>query len=73
MASLRRDVQSIVDRLKQDHGCSVRSTGSGHHWFVTRPGHKPVTVSRTPSDQRAIRNIKSDVRRYLGVDLDERD
>lgn len=72
MASLRRDVQSIVDRLKRDHGCSAALSKAGH-WRVTRPGHKPVTMSRTPSDQRAIRNIKSDVRRYLGVDLDERD
>lgn len=69
MASLRRDVESIVDRLKRDHGCAAKLTTSGH-WRVSRPGHQPISMSRTPSDQRVIRNIKGDVRKYLGVDLD---
>lgn len=68
MASLKRDVQTIVDRLQRDHGCSAKLTKAGH-WRVSRPGHQPVTMSRTPSDQRAIQNINRDVRVFLGVDL----
>lgn len=68
MASLKRDVQTIVDRLQRDHGCSAKLTKAGH-WRVSRPGHQPVTMSRTPSDQRAIQNILADTRRYLGVTL----
>jgi hypothetical protein len=66
MASLKRDVETIVDKLCADHGCSAKLTKNGH-WRVRRPGHQPVTMSRTPSDQRALANIRSDVRRYLGV------
>jgi hypothetical protein len=59
MASLKADVEAIVHRLTTDHGCSAKLSKNGH-WRVSR---------RTPSDQRVIRNIKSDVRRYLGVNL----
>lgn len=68
MASLRRDVESLVSVLCRDHGCSAKLTGKGH-WRVTRQGHAPVTLSRTPSDQRALRNMRRDVRVYLGVTL----
>lgn len=68
MASLKRDVQSIVDQLCRDHGCEAKLT-TGGHWRVKRPGHQPITMSRTPSDQRAMKNIRGDVRKYLGVEL----
>lgn len=68
MASLRRDVETFVSVLCRDHDCSAKLTGKGH-WRVTRPGYTPVTLSRTPSDQRALRNAIGDVRRYLGVDM----
>lgn len=68
MASMKRDVESIVDRLSQDYGCTVRVTKAGH-WRVTRPGYQSVTMARTPSDKRALANMKGDIRRYLGVDL----
>lgn len=68
MASLKADVEAIVHRLTTDHGCSAKLSKNGH-WRVSRPGHQPITMSRTPSDQRVIRNIHRDVRVYLGVDL----
>lgn len=68
MASLRRDVESIVDRLTTTYGCHVKLSKNGH-WRVSRPGHQSISLSRTPSDQRALANIKSDVKRYLGVIL----
>ena len=69
MASLRRDVRRLLNTLEQSHGCTVTETGA-KHWRVTRPGAaRPITVSRTPSDQRAMRNIRSEIRRYLGIQL----
>lgn len=68
MASLRRDVETIVRRLVAEHGCEAKLTRGGH-WRVSRPGRQSITIARTPSDQRAIRNVRQDVRRYLGVDL----
>lgn len=71
MAGLRKDVDRILKRLEADYDCTVRSTGKDH-WRVTRPGHQPITMSRTPSDQRVLRNIEADVRKYLGIDLKKR-
>lgn len=68
MASLKADVERIVRLLERDHGCEVKLTNRGH-WRVTRPGYQPVTMSRTPSDQRVIKNIRGDVAKYLGVQL----
>lgn len=71
MASLKRDVQSLVDLLCRDHGCEARLTGSSH-WWVTKPDCQPVSISRTPSDHRVLKNIKGDIRRNFGVDLSAR-
>lgn len=70
MANLKGDVNKILAKLQEpEHGCTVKTSGKGH-WRVRRPGHQPITVSRSPSDQRALANIISDVRRYLGIELD---
>lgn len=68
MASLKRDVQTIVDTLVRDHGCTAKLT-TGGHWRISRPGHQPITMSRTPSDQRALKNQRGDIRKYLGIVL----
>ena len=68
MARLRSDVVKLVNLLVDVHGCTARRSKTGH-WQVTRPGFQPVSMSGTPSDQRAIRNMRSDVQRYLGIDL----
>ena len=68
MASLKRDVQSMVDRLVRDHGCTARLTTSGH-WRITGPGRASISMSRTPSDRRALSNARADVKRHLGLIL----
>lgn len=68
MASLRRDVMALMRRLAADHGCTVTINKSGHY-RVTRPGYSFVTVSTTPTDRRALSNIKRDLRRHLHVDI----
>ena len=69
MAGLRKDVNQLLATLQAPpYNCDV-SLGRTGHWRVNRPGHQAISVSQTPSDQRAMRNIKSDVRKYLGIDL----
>lgn len=68
MKGHRKEVNAIVTRLVSEHGCTARKTGD-KHWRITRPGHAVITMSATPSDPRALRNIRADIRRYLGIDL----
>lgn len=66
-AGLRKEVNAILRVLRNEpYCCEVRTSGQDH-WRVTRPGHGVITVSRTPSDQRALHNIRGDVRRYLNI------
>jgi hypothetical protein len=63
-----KDVRKLLATL-EDHGCTV-VLGRGSHYRVTRPGYpKPVFFSSTPSDPRALDNMISDARKYLGVRL----
>lgn len=70
MRGLSRDVAQIMRRIAgPEFGCNVQRNRAGH-WKVTRPGHpKMVTVSHSPSDHHALRNIRSDLRRYLDVSI----
>lgn len=69
MSGINKDVKAIVARLERDYGCTVR-TGSFGHYIVTRPGYpRLINISRSPSDGRALKNIRADVRRYLGIVL----
>lgn len=65
MRSTHKDVRTLL-RLAQQCGCTVARTRSGH-WRVSRPGCPSVTVSNTPSDSRALKNARADMRRHLGV------
>lgn len=68
MASLKADVSALVAVLVGEHECTVRVTRAGH-WRISRPGYSSVTMFRTPSDQRAISNMRADVKRHLGINL----
>lgn len=68
MAGLRKDAQRLRRTLETEYGCTV-TLGKQGHWKVTLPGCQPVFISDTPSDQKALRNIKGDVRRHLGIEL----
>ncbi|PUA41376.1 hypothetical protein C5U62_32140 [Pseudomonas protegens] len=45
-----------------DNGWQVSRTPGGHLKF-TKPGHKPIFISSTPSDYRADRNARANLRR----------
>lgn len=65
MASSKRDIEQLLKVLRSQ-GCEVTLTRNGH-WRVSRPGCNSVTVARTPSDPRALKNAKADIRRAFGV------
>lgn len=69
MAGRHREVTRLIKRLTHEFGCTA-TRDSGKHWKVSRPGvAQIVTVSHSPSDARALRNIHADLRRYLGIVL----
>ena len=65
------DLDDIIHRAKAA-GWRVEVAGSGHYQFKSPDGEGLVTVSRTPSDYRALLNIESDLRR-AGLDLTDTD
>lgn len=68
MARTAKDVDRLLKILAADHGCTVTERRSGHR-LVSRPGHRSIVVAKTPSDARALANIKGDIRRHLGITL----
>jgi hypothetical protein len=68
MASRKREVLSLVAALVRDYGCTERLMKNGH-LRVSRPGHRPISVSLSSSDQRAIDNVRAEARRHLGADV----
>lgn len=69
-ASLRKDVNALLARLQSEFGCTVVQSRRNSHWRVTRANFPAaVMVSCSPSDPRALNNIKSDLRRILDVPL----
>lgn len=66
-AGTNREVRDVLRKLDK-LGCQISRSGSGH-WRVTRPGRPAVVISHSPGDHHALRNIKSDLKKYLGVAL----
>lgn len=61
MADSKKDVKEII-ALCRENGWTVRQS---KHWVVTPPriGARPVFIGSTPSDHRAIYNIRARLRR----------
>lgn len=63
---MSKDVRQLL-KAAERAGCEVR-LGNGGHWQVSRQG-ATVTVAATPRTPSAIKAIKADLRRTLGVRL----
>jgi hypothetical protein len=63
-----KDVAALMKRLSRDHGCDVRITGT-NHWRVTGPDGTAITTSRTPHNPFALKKVKADLKRHLGIEL----
>lgn len=61
---MNRDVQAFIAELER-RGLQVRLARSGHYHVRTRSGQYVTTLPATPSDGRALKNARADIRRRL--------
>ncbi len=66
--SNKQDLKPILRELNR-RGYRVEKSPRNSHWRVYAPGGI-VFFSSSPSDWRAVRNIRADLKRY-GIDLSE--
>ena len=57
-----REWRRSVNDLADEYGYDVSTSGSGH-LRLTKPGRPTVFTSATSSDRRAIKNLRSKIRR----------
>ena len=57
--SWRRDVEALA----REHGCAVEEAPRGGHLVLRHPSGWSVFVSKSPSDWRALQNVRGDLRR----------
>jgi len=62
-----KELRDLIRRLEAE-GCEVRHTSNGH-WFVKRDGFRPISLTSTPRDYRALANAKADIKRNLGITI----
>jgi hypothetical protein len=55
-------MQKDLRKLLSKYGATVSKTGGGH-WRIALPGGGIVVASGTPSDRRALQEIRADLRR----------
>lgn len=60
--SKARNWKRAIDELAAEYGCTVEHT-KGSHYKITHPDGWFVFASRTPSDARALRHVRSDLHR----------
>lgn len=53
-----------VNRIAAQHGCTVEPTRNGH-LRIRHMNGRFTTVSGTPSDKRALLNVRADIRRLV--------
>ena len=56
---MNKDLRKLLDQFP---GATARKTG-GNHWRIALPGGGLVVASNTPSDRRALQEIRADLRR----------
>jgi predicted RNA binding protein YcfA (HicA-like mRNA interferase family) len=62
----KKDVEQFLRVLRRD-GWRVERT-NGEHWKLTPPGSgRMVFTGSTPSDHRAIKNLKAECRRAVSM------
>lgn len=62
---MKKDIKALIALLRR-LGCTVLE-GKSHYKAVSAQGQ--VTFAKTPSDVRALLNIRRDIKHKLGVDI----
>lgn len=58
-----KEIQQLMRKLKKD-GWEISLTKRASHWTAIKPGvDGRVTLSKTTSDRRVIKNLEAEVRR----------
>jgi predicted RNA binding protein YcfA (HicA-like mRNA interferase family) len=52
-----------IRRYLEDHGWTCTQRRRGGHWRIAGPAGQLVVISASPSDPRALNNIRADLRR----------
>lgn len=64
-----KEVKQLLGKLVDNDVKFILSSGSKHHQLKI-VGDGMVTIGKSPSDHRAIKNIRSDIRRNIRKDID---
>jgi len=64
--SSRKDLRALL-RAAEAAGATVSRTRSSH--LRVSNGRGVIVCSSTPSDVRAVRSVRRDLRKHLGIDL----
>ena len=64
--SSRKDLRALL-RAAEAAGATISRTRSSH--LRVSNGRGSVICSSTPSDVRAVRSVRRDIRKHLGIDL----
>jgi hypothetical protein len=59
---MKKDFKQLTKRLRKEFGITLVHRGQ-HQWLVGPDGKLVATISSSASDVRALKNVKSDVRR----------
>jgi hypothetical protein len=60
----------MKDAIRRCEATGLKYENGKKHPRITDPKTgRSVSISRTPSDHRAVQNMLRDVRKYLGVDV----
>lgn len=67
---MSKELQEVLAPFVQQYGLAVKATK--RHWKVCNCATgKSTTISQTPSDHRALANIRSDLRRLVETGKEE--
>jgi hypothetical protein len=66
MTSARKDIEALLRRLRRV-GCTVDR--AARHIKVKGPNGAAISVSCSPRDINASRNVLRDARRFLGIEV----
>lgn len=62
MASIGKELNKLFTEIEAQGG-RIKPTKKGHMIYPPDPDRNPVSVHRTPSDHRAMLNLRAELRR----------
>lgn len=67
--SVRKDLNDLIRRAQGRGWEYLGINGSGHHRLRWPPTGQKITVPRTPSEYRGLRNAEADLKRICGESM----